>query len=927
MENKNQKRKAVPQDWKPHIVLEILYRIWRIVFAAVKVGIGAVATVAVIVMISLFVFVGMFGDFLQGDILPDAALDLSDLTVDLNSTVYYIDSNNEIQVQQEIDAAMDRKWVSYDDIPQYMIDAAVAVEDHRFYKHQGVDWVTTLQAFTRMFFGDSSVGGSSLTQQLVKNTFGNDSVTVQRKLLEIFQATQMEKRYDKKTILEYYLNIIYLGQNCNGIKTAAETYYGKELEQLTVAECASIIGITNSPTYYDPYQNLENNRERRDTILWLMRNQGYLTEEEYQAAIAEEINLKFGIDFEDKIVQCENESCLYKGTVSTLVVAEKNVYHCPECGEEVIVERNTSNGVYSYHTEAVIKDVAKALAEKDGAEWSYGTQEIYMQRIQNGGYHIYSTMDWEVQQQVEKIYSNLENIPTVRGGQQLQSAIVVIDNATGDVVGIAGGTGEKTEFYGWDRSAAELQSGSSIKPISVYGPAFEMGVITPATVIKDLPLNYDDGNWPRNDNWKYNYSRTIYSAVTSSVNAVCAWTLDMIGTDYSYDFAKNKFGLSTLIDEYVDHYGTVHSDNDYAPLAMGAQTWGVTVRDMASAFATYANKGVYREGRTFTKVLDSAGNVVIDNVQKSGQIVSEKTVDYMNYCLVNATRNGTGTEADLRWSHGITTAGKTGTTTSNKDRWYCGFTHYYTAAVWCGFDQPDAISPVNVNNPSAVLFKKVMGPLHEGLENVGLYNYDKMKSVTVCLDSGKLATDACKSDVRVTEKFVRTADSAVYAEDLPTERCDKHVVVEQCSCGGAANEWCKKFAEVFALAEDPEFVGTVTLPAGDKVTVEEKSLVKLTRQEMDEIYKALKCGLVTEYSGNEWIYQVNKDGSDAVFKGLDGKLVQSQDAPYLICEEHTEEAWNAYLASIPDEPEPEEPSEGETPELPEGGDVPVDPVE
>ena len=913
MENEKQKKKAVPQDWKPHIALEILYRIWRVLFAVFKIGLGAVATVGVIVMISLFVFVGMFGDFLQNDILPDAALDLSDLTVDLNSTIYYIDSNNEIQVQQEIDAKMDRKWVSYDDIPEHMIHAAIAVEDHRFYKHQGVDWVTTLQAFTRMFFGDSSVGGSSITQQLVKNTFGNDSVTVQRKLLEIFQATQMEKRYDKETILEYYLNIIYLGQNCNGIKTAAETYYGKELEQLTAAECASIIGITNSPTYYDPYQNLENNQKRRDTILWLMRNQGYLTEEEYQAAIAEEINLKFGVDFEDKIVQCENESCLYKGTVSTLIAGEEETYNCPKCGSQVTVERNTSSGVYSYHTEAVIKDVAKALAEKDGAEWNYGTQEIYMQRIQSGGFHIYSTLDWEVQQQVEKIYSDMENIPTVRGGQQLQSAIVVVDNLTGDVVGIAGGTDEKTEFFGWDRSDTELQSGSSIKPISVYGPAFEMGVITPATVVKDLPLNYDDGNWPRNDNWKYNYSRTIYSAVTSSVNAVCAWTLDMIGTDYSYDFAKNKFGLSTLIEKYVDSNGTVHSDNNYAPLAMGAQTWGVTVRDMASAFATYANKGVYREGRTFTKVLDSAGNVVINNTQKSEQILSEKTVDYMNYCLVNATRNGTGTEADLRWTHGITTAGKTGTTTSNKDRWYCGFTHYYTAAVWCGYDQPDAISTVYVNNPSAYLFKSVMGPLHEGKTNVGLYNIDKMRDVTVCLDSGKLATEACKNDIRVTDNFGRTADAAVYKEDYPTETCDKHVVVEYCSCGGVANEWCKKFAEAHATMEN--------LTEEEKVTISEKSLVKITRKELDEIYKALQYGLVSNFGGNEWVYQINEDGTDAVFKGIDGKLVQAEDAPYVTCPVHNEQTWLEFEQTIPVEP----PIEGEDPENPGGGDEPIIP--
>ncbi len=894
MDNNKQERKVAHQDWESPTWLKILYGVWRVLFAALKIAAGAFATVLLIVLISGFVFAGMMGDFLEEDILPESSLDLSDLSVDLNSTIYYIDNNGQIQVQQEIDAQMDRKWVVYDEIPQNMINATVAVEDHRFFKHQGVDWVTTIQACARMFFGDSSVGGSSITQQLVKNTFGNDSVTVQRKLLEIFQATQMEKKYDKKTILEYYLNIVYLGQNCNGIKTAAETYYGKELEQLSVAECASIIGITNSPTYYDPYQNPENNRKRTETILWLMRNQGYLTEEEYQTELNRELVLKNGIDLEDRIVSCENEACDFRDTVSKLNVDADDIYYCPKCASVVDVGQNGSSGMYSYHTEMVIKDVAKALAEQDGVEWNDKTQEIYMQRIQNGGYHIYSTLDWDVQKQVEEIYCNLDNIPSVRGGQQLQSAIVVIDNRTGDIVGVAGGTGEKTEFFGWDRSQAELQSGSSIKPISVYAPAFEKGVTTPATVIKDLPLWYDaSGNWPRNDNWSYNFSRTIYSGVTSSVNAVCAWTLDAIGVDYSYDFAKNKFGLSTLVDGYTSSDGSYVTDKNYGPLAMGSQTWGVTVRDMASAFATFANNGVYRQGRTFTKVFDSNGNLVIDNIQKSEQIISQKTVDYMNYCLVNATANGTGYEANLSYSHGITTAGKTGTTTGNKARWYCGFTGYYTAAVWCGFDQPDNISPIYVNNPSATLFKSVMGPLHKGKSNIALYNSAAMKSVTVCLDSGKLATDACKADVR---GVARTAAAAVYAEDYPTEYCDKHVMVDICSSGGVANEYCHLFAE------------RETQPEGNVVTVEEKSLVKMTRDELDEIKKASGSGLSGTFLGDEWVYQVDEDGNDAVFGGIFGELNQSEDAPYAVCTKHTKEAWEAYLETLP--PETEEPDSG-----------------
>ena len=910
--SENENRKENPQGWKPPVVLDILYKIWRVLFAAIKVAAGALATVLLVVLICGFVFAGMLGDFLENDILPEAGVDLEELSLDLNSTIFYVDENKQVQVQQEIDSTTSREWVSYDQIPEDMIHAAIAVEDHRFYRHQGVDWVTTIQACARMFFGDSSVGGSSITQQLIKNTFGNTSVTVQRKLLEIFQATELEKRYDKELILEYYLNVIYLGQNCYGIRTAAETYYGKELEKLTAAECASIIGITNSPTYYDPYQNPENNKERKETILWLMKNQGWLTQEEYETELARELVLKAGIDLEDQMAQCSNEECLYRDTVSTLVHdTEKEKYFCPVCGNEVLVDQNNSSGFYSYHTETVVLDVAKALAEQDGVEWNDGTKKAYMRKIQTGGYNIYSTLNWEVQQQAEAIYENLDKIPAVRGGQQLQSGIVIIDNETGDIVALVGGVDEKQDYYGWNRATSRRQSGSSIKPISVYGPAFEMGVITPATVVKDLPLEYENNSyWPRNDNWKYNYSRTIYSAVTSSVNACCAWTLDMIGTDYSYDFVTNKFGLTTLVEEYVDSNGVTHSDNNYAPLAMGSQTWGVTVREMAQAFAVYANNGVYREARTFTKVLDSEGNVVYDNIQDSEQIVSQKTVDYMNYCLVNATRRGTGTEADLYGSYGITTAGKTGTTTSNKDRWYCGFTGYYTAAVWCGFDQPESISTIRVNNPSAVLFKSVMGPLHKGLKNRALYNANLMKSVTVCLDSGKVATDACAADVRVSEDstFTRLSQSAVYQEDMPEETCDKHVLVDYCSCGGVANEYCKLFAEV-----DPT------------VIISQRSLVKMTQAELDEIKKASTVGLRAEYTGDEWVYFINDDGTDGIFKGIFGTLIQAVEAPYIVCPVHNEQTWQEYQQTLP--PEPEDPSDPQEPTDPEDVPQPSDPVD
>ena len=891
MFNFRKKDEESRQDWKPAQALGTAYKIWRGIYGAFKVLLGAAITVGLIAVICGFVFATILGDYLQNDILPQANLDLSDLALDLNSTIYYIDSDSQIQIQQRIDSSVNRDWANYEDIPEAMVHAAIAIEDHRFYRHQGVDWITTIQACARMFFGDSSVGGSSITQQLVKNTFGNTSVTVQRKVLEIFQATQMEKSYDKETILEYYLNVIYLGQSCWGVRSAAKAYYGKELEKLNAAECASIIAITNSPTYYDPYQNLENNQKRTRIILTAMRDQGWLTEEEYQTEINRELNLKWGIDFEDTMARCENETCGYKDIVSTLTKSG-NKYYCPHCKSEISVTK--VSGGYNYHTETVIMDVIYDMIERDKLEINSNNIRAYLEKVRRGGYSIYSTMDINVQNQVDKIYSDLSQIPEYRGGAQLQSAIVVIDNETGDIAGIAGGVGPKTEIFGQNRATqSKRQSGSSIKPISIYALGFETGAFSPATVITDLPYIYysSGGYYPRNSDRKYSYSRTVLHGITSSANTIAVRCLELANKDVknykvSYDFVTEKFGLTTLIDG---------KDNNSAPLAMGAQTYGVTVREMAAAFATFPNGGVYREARSYTKVLDSNGEVVIYNEQESRKILGEKATNYMNYCLVRAMQVGTGIEANLQNSYGITTAGKTGTTESNYDRWICGYTGYYTAAVWAGFDYPDTISTISGQSPANQLFKKVMGPLHSGKKDKALYSTKNMAKIEVCLESGKLATDACKADVRtVAGDLSRIYEVWVYQEDVPKEKCDQHVMISYCSGGGAATEYCANFAAV-----------------DSNVVVSEQALVKLTTDQINAITKAYSHGLRDEYKTNNYVYSVDNKGNDLVFKGFKNDLKQSVDAPYVICPVHTKQAWEEYEHNHPATPDvPSTPDEG-----------------
>lgn len=883
-----EKQKQVRQNWNPHWSMRTAHRGWMITFSVLKVFAGAAITVLLVGIVCGFAFMGVMGDYLQNDILPMAGMAIEDVSMDQSSTMYYVDSAGDIQVYQNIFATTSSKWADLEDIPEDLVHAAVAIEDHRFYTHQGVDWITTVKACARMFFGDDSVGGSSITQQLIKNLLlfedeSADDVTVQRKVLEIFRALQLEKRYHKDTIMEMYLNCIYLGQGCRGVRSAAETYFGKELELLTPAECASLISITNSPTYYDPYQNFDNNKKRKEDVLWAMREYGWLTEAEYQEAIAQELVLKVGVDEEDRLTTCEN--CGYRDVVKNYKESDGKRY-CPQCNTQVSLQKDNSQDIYSWFGDTVLEDVAKAFAEEAGFQWNSSTRELMLQQIQKGGYHIYTTFDKAAQDCVDAVYTNIDKIPDTRGGQQLRSAIVIIDNRSGDIVAMAGDVGKKTDHDAWNRATdAKRQSGSCIKPVTVYAPAFESGAITPATVIKDLPLSYSNGAYPLNDTRTYSYARTVFRGVVRSVNAVAANVVDRAGVNYAYLFAKEKFGISTLVESYTDPDGRNHSDIDIGPLALGAQTFGVTVRDMTSAFATFANKGNYRYGRTFSKVYDSKGNLVLDNTQKTEQILSEKSVDYMNYCLTAATREGTGTEADLFYSYGVSTAGKTGTSGDNYDRWYCGFTGYYTAAVWCGFESPESIQCYSVNNPAAYLFKQVMGPLHQGKSDILLYNQSKLQSVNMCLSSGKIATSACTNDIRLDaplnpSDFIATSQAVVYAEDMPTQYCDKHVMVDYCSGGGVATQWCRKFAAV-----------------DSSVKLRQEGLVKMTKNEIDQILKASSYRLISDYLRNDYVYYINADGTDAVFKGMNGNL--TNDAPYVTCKVHTQSAWEQYAAQHP----------------------------
>ncbi len=915
--NENEKRRVTRQNWKPGHLWTMLRALWTAAYSVIKVGIAALATVLLITGVCAVVFVGVLADYLEGDILPQAGVQLEGFDLDQPSYVYYLDEAGNIQVLQKLHADIDSDWATYDQIPEAMIHAAISIEDHRFYEHQGVDWFTTIKACISMFVDGDEFGGSSITQQLIKNMLlsqdsSADDVTVQRKVLEIFRATQFEKKYDKSVVLEWYLNYIFLGNRSQGVKAAAERYFGKEVEDLTPAECACIISITNNPTIFNPLGEKEIkfegevktqaqwNKVRRENTLWTMRNYGYLTEQEYQAALEESENMVFknGIDFADRYSTCPNEACGYRGHNDTYVL-DGTVYYCPVCQEATTIGEDSSQEVYSWFVDTVINDLTEEMILNAGLEINDDTKKLYRELIAKGGYHIYTTLDMQVQNSVDKIYTNLDEIPTTSSMQQLQSGICIIDNDTGDIVAICGGVGEKTTHLGYNRANVDrLQPGSSIKPLTVYAPAFELGLITPATVVQDMPLYYTEPDdvegeitdldlnpYPKNENRKYDYSYNILKGVTTSINGIAINTLHNLGLDTSFNYAKNKFRLNGLVESYTNSNGTVFTDIAYSPLGMGAPTIGVSVRDMAAAFATFANKGVWREARTFTHVYNSSGELVLYNEQESEQILSEKAAEYMNYCLNNAVNEGTGTPAQIE---GQMVAGKTGTTDSKRDRWFCGYTSYLTAAIWCGFDQPEVINLTGSNrkNPACRLFYKVMEPLHRDLAYSELFDTTDWEEVLICQDSGMVATQGCIDDIRGS----RVVKAKVHPDDLEkyTQTCSKHIQVEYCSlCKAPANEYCKKFA---------------TIGQNQLTTA---WLLQLTQKEVDDINLACKHGLNSSYKEDAYVYLVDEAGQPMSYFGMDGDKNTGLNYPFLVGNAHNQQTWQAYLDSLIQRPDPD----------------------
>ncbi len=613
----------------------------------------------------------------------DIELDASKV-LSLSSQIYYVDAKTgNPRELDKVYGSENRVWVSYTEIPQHLKDAAIAIEDERFLKHGGVDLKRSAGAVIGFVFNrESGYGGSTITQQLVKNLTDERDRSVTRKIKEMWNAIRLERKYSKEQILEMYLNTIYLSQGCNGVQSAAHMYFNKDVSELTVAESAAIVGITQYPTRYDPFLNPDKNKEKQELVLGKMLELEYLTQEEYDAAVAEKLNF-------------------------------------------VKSNMNTGNNFQSYFVDQVITDVTADFAAAKNISLDEATIALH-----TGGYKIYSTIDPEVQEAIDEVYHNPDNFPR----KNMQSAMVVMDPYTGQVKGMAGGVGKKTGDFVWNRATHTLrQPGSSIKPIAVYGPAIENNLISAGSIYEDKAITV--GNWsPKNQYSGFRGAMSVQEAVRISCNTIAVQVLQELGVNKSFNFLKNKLGITSLVEQRVEN-GKTFSDLNLPSLALGGLTDGVSTLEMTAAYAAFANNGLYIQPHTYTKVIDRNGKTVLEMKPITHVAMSEKTAKQMTSILYSVTQSG-GTASTAQIPR-MTVAGKTGTSDDDVDRWFVGYTPYYVSAVWCGFDDSTPIGTLSTN-PSLAAWKKVYTQIHQNLPAKSFDGINTSYDVSVCSISGKI---------------------------------------------------------------------------------------------------------------------------------------------------------------------------------------------
>ncbi len=710
---------------------------WKIfrVFLFVCIALGIVCTGIVLGVIS-------------GIVDDTDSISLDELELLPQTSFVYDMNGNELSSLYDSE---NRIMVTYEDIPKNAVNAVVAIEDERFFSHHGIDIKRTLGAVLNFVAnkGSSSYGGSTITQQLVKNISKDDEVAWQRKIREWYRAISLEGKLDKNKIFESYVNTIYYGDGCYGIEVASNHFFGKSVGELSLNESAAIAAMIQSPEVTNPYKSEEAKQKlvnRKNVVLNKMAELGFISNEEKEQAQNSELEFKV-----------------------------KNVDY---------------GGTQTYFVDAVVEAVIDDLMEQRNV-----SRGIAMKMIYTDGYKIYTTQDPSVQAAVDDAFANSGIFTIDWDGDRLQGSMVVMDQTTGEVRGLIGGAGEKEGSLTLNRATQTLrQLGSCSKPFGAYGPAIEQGKLSPGAGIDDTQLslgNYTPKNW-----YYYFYGYvTVREAIMYSMNIPALRANLLVNDqDYAYNFAYNA-GLKSLKAE----------DKGPSQLALGGYSYGVTTLEVADAYATIANGGMHNEPKLYTKVLDRNGNVILDNTANGANRVMKDSTAYMlTSCLVSVTSEydnvlgiaGTGVGAVSIKNGSIECAGKTGNTNDDKDRWFCGFTPYYTIACWTGYDDPKNLEQRGRGYPypSTILFNRVMNAICADKGAASFTAPSSVVKVELCRDSGKVATDACRADPRGS----RVLSDWAAVDSIPTDTCTVHEFKSVCSVTGkVAGSKCKAVKKSF----------------------------------------------------------------------------------------------------------------------------------
>ena len=748
---------------------------------------------ALLICIILAAVVGVAGGglFIKKIIDDTPHVSASDVKPKGFTTFVYADDGS-TEIERFVSSGSNRVYKSIDEIPKDLQHAFVAIEDERFYKHNGID----LQGIARAAVvgiargGNFTEGASTLTQQLIKNNvFPNFTKEktfydkFQRKIQEQYLALQIEKKMDKSEIIESYLNTINLGQNCLGVQAASQRYFGKDVSDLTLSECAVIAGITQSPSTYDPITHPDNNKVRRNKVLKNMLEQGYISQKQYDEALADDVYARIQTtntasqadntysyfvdalaqqviqDLKDQLGYTDTQAynAVYSGGLS--IYSTQNQTMQQICDEEANDDSNYP-GLKEYGL-----DYALTVTRADGSTENYGSNNIknYVKETYGKDQGLLYSSEDAARAMVEEWKATIAREGDTYDERititpQPQSSITIMDQKTGQIKAMVGGRGEKASSLGLNRAyqGSKRQPGSTFKILAAYAPALDSCDKTLATTIDDEPYTLKNGQVLRNANKQYGGTTTLREGIKRSINVVAVKLSDEITQELGYEYCQ-KFGISTLVKNKTIN-GKVFDDSTSQTLALGGITEGVYNYEMCAAYATIANGGEYNKPTLYSKVVDHDGNVLLDGTGESHTVIKDSTAYLLTNAMEDGVNSGTGTACQLP---NMPVAGKTGTTTSNKDLWFCGFTPYYTCAVWGGYDdnkECDYDTSFRFR-----LWKGIMSRIHENLEEKDFKVPSSVERKSICTITGKLAGSGCPS---ITEYFAK--------DTLPAETCSGH---------------------------------------------------------------------------------------------------------------------------------------------------------